>query len=280
MILTPKKYREEKILTECTRRSHDNILTHQSVYERSTTKKFDIGARWQMGERVFRYGKSIAALTDLNYAVINSHIIPDDGYEGAVVGSPVIGDKTITISDTGSAATRPKNYYQGAYIQIYRVPGAGTVTNFDQQRRVIGSTAGNGATITLTLDYPLTCNVLATVDVYPSPYSEINKAASVSSGEETFVGFASALLQANEYGWIQTWGPVNGHYNINFPGTSCASDRDCYFNAAGEIVTLSQGTGEPDTGSFSGKSYQRAGYVIPVTKSRYGSAFINLQLSP
>jgi len=232
-----------------------------------------------MGERVFHYAKSKADLTDLNYAVINSHIIPDDGWEGAIVGTAVTGDKTITIADTGNAVARPKNYYQGAYIQIYREAGAGSVTNFDQQRRVIASTAGNGVSITLTLDYPLTCDVNATVDVYPSPYSEINKAASVSSGEETFVGFASALLQTDEYGWVQTWGPVNGHYNILFPGESCASDRDCYFNAAGEIVTLSQGT-EAGNGTFTGKSYQRAGYVIPVTKSLYGSVFIQLQLSP
>jgi len=274
-LIVPKRYREESVIEECGKRAVGNELLQQSVYERSTVQRFDIGARWQMGERVFRYAKSKADLTDLNYPVINSHIIPDDGYEGAIVGTAVIGDKTITIADTGAVAARPENYYQGAYIQIYRDPGAGaSVTNFDQQRRVIASTVGNGVSITLTLDYPLTCDVNATVDVYPSQYSEINKAASVSSGEETFVGFASALLQTDEYGWVQTWGPVNGHYNIKFPGERGPNDRDCYFIATGAIVTLSQ------SGSFVGKSYQRAGYVIPVTKTLYGSVFIQLQLSP
>lgn len=278
-LITPTIYREKKIIEECGGRKHfaDNVLLQQSVYERSLTKKFEIGARWQMGERVFRYAKSKADLTDLNYAVINSHIIPDDGYEGAIVGTSVVGDKTITIADTGAAAARPVNYYQGAYIQIYRKAGAGSATNFDQQRRVIASTIGNGTSIKLTLDYPLTCDVQATVDVYPCQYSEINKAASVSSGEETFVGYASAFLQTDEYGWVQTWGPVNGHYNQHFPGDSSGdltSDRDCYFNAAGEIITLQQ------MGSFVGASYQRAGYVIPCTKGNYGSVFINLQLSP
>jgi len=274
-IITPVIYREEKLLDECGGHVSDNVLSQQSVYKRSTTKKFEIGARWQMGDRVFRYAKSKGNLTDLNYPVINSHIIPNDGYEGAVSGSPKIGDKTITILDTGAAAARPVDYYQGAYIQIYRDPGAAaSVTNFDQQRRVVASTIGNGTSITLTLDYSLTCDVNATVDVYPSQYSEINKAASVSSGEETFVGFASALLQADEYGWVQTWGPVNGHYNIKFPGENGPNDRDCYFISTGAIVTLKQ------SGSFVGKSYQRAGYVIPVTKSKYGSVFIQLQLSP
>ena len=274
-LIIPKKYREESAIEECGKRSIGNVLLHQSIYERSLVQNFEIGARWQMGERVFRYAKSKGDLTDLNYPVINSHIIPDDGWEGAIVGTAVTGDKVITIADTAVAAARPKNYYQGAYIQIYRDPGvAASVTNFDQQRRIIASTIGNGASITLTLDYPLTCDVNATVDVYPSPYSEINKAASVSSGEETFVGFASALLQTDEYGWVQTWGPVNGHYNIKFPGENGPSDRDCYFIATGAIVTLLQ------SGSFVGKGYQRAGYVIPVTKSKYGSVFIQLQLSP
>lgn len=277
MILTPKKYREEKLLSECTRRSHDNILTHQSPYERSTTKKFDLGARWQMNDRVFYYGKAGGNLGNLEYPVINSHIIPDDGYEGAISGTPVVGDTTITITDTGSAATRPLNYYKDGYIHIY----SSTVAQ-RQTRRVIGSTVGNGATITLTLDYPLTPDAsgnltVTTVDVYPNMFSEFMAPREVASGHETFVGFPQALLQSGEYGWIQTWGPVNGHYNQYFPGDSSgdlASDRDCYFTAYGEIVTLQQ------MGSFVGGSFQRAGYVIPCTKSNYGSVFINLQLSP
>lgn len=247
----------------------------QDVHERSTVQNYDIGTRLLMDERVFRYAKSISNLTDLNYAVVNSHIIPDDGYEGAVSGTPKVGDTTITILDTGAAGDRPVNYYKGAFIQIYRDPGAAaSATNFDQQRRVIASTVGNGVSITLTLDYPLTCDVKATVDVYPCQYSEIAKAAAVSSGEETFVGFAAALLQSGEFGWIQTWGPCNGHYNIKFPGENGPNDRECFFNQAGEIITMKQG------GSYVGEGWQRAGYVIPVTKSLYGSVMIMLQLAP
>lgn len=277
MILTPKKYREEKLLSECTSRSYENILTHQSVYERSTTKKFDIGSRWQMNERVFFYAKAGGNIGNLEYPVINSHIIPDDGYEGGVSGTPLVGDKTITITDTGSAATRPLNYYKGGHIHIYS-----STTAQRQTRRIIGSTVGNAATITLTLDYPLTGDTngaltVTTVDVYPNMFSEIMAPRAVAGGHETFVGFPQALLQSGEYGWIQTYGPVNGHYNQYFPGDSSgdlASDRDCYFTAFGEIVTLQQ------MGSFVGGSFQRAGFVIPCTKSNYGSVFIQLQLSP
>lgn len=250
---------------------------HQDIHTRSTAQNYDIGTRLAMDERVFRYAKSISDLTALNYAVINTHIIPDDGFEGAVSGSPVAGDRTITILDTGAAGARPVNYYAGAYIQMYQAAGGVSATNFDQQRRVIASTVGNGVSITLTLDFPLTCDVGATVDVYPCQYSEIGAAGSVASGHETFVGYAAAYLQALEFGWIQTWGPCNGHYNQHFPGDSSgdlANDRECVFNAAGEVITLQQ------MGSFVGVSYQRAGHIIPCTKSNYGSVMINLQIAP
>jgi len=243
----------------------------QDIHTVSATQNFEIGTRLAMGDRVFRYVKSISDLTDINYAVINSHIIPTDGFEGAAVG--VAGSKSVVISDTGAAGARPVNYYKGAFIQIY-----GATTPYHEMRRVVASTVGDGVSITLTLDFALLYTIGATVDVYPSIYSEIAKAGAVASGHETFVGYAMAKLTTSyPYGWVQTWGPVNGHYNQHFPGDSSgdlANDRDCVFNAAGEIITLQQ------MGTFAGVSYQRAGYILPCTKSNYGSVFIMLQLAP
>lgn len=271
-LIIPKKYKERPILDECSEGYPYKFLLEQPIYKVSPVQNFDIGTRWQIGDRVFYYAKCISNLTDINYAVINSHVIPDDGYEGAISGTPKAGDQTITILDTGNASARPKNYYQGGFIQIY-----GATTPYHQMRRVVASTPGNGVSIKLTLDYPLTYDVEMTVDVYPSIYSEVAKAGAVASGHETFVGYAMAKLAIGEYGWIQTWGPVNGHYNQFFPGDSSgdlANDRDCVFNASGEIITLQQ------MGTFSGVSFQRAGYVLPCTKSNYGSVFIMLQLAP
>ena len=243
----------------------------QDIHDLSASQNYEIGTKLVMGDRVFHYAKSISDLTDINYALINSHIIPDDGFEGAATG--VAESRSIVISDTGAAGARPVNYYAGGFIQLY-----GATTPYHQMRRVVSSTVGNGVSITLTLDYPLAYTLAATVDVYPSIYSEVAKAGAVASGHETFVGYAMAKLTTSyPYGWVQTWGPVNGHYNQHFPGDSSgdlANDRDCVFNAAGEIITLQQ------MGSFTGVSYQRAGYILPCTKSNYGSVFIMLQLAP
>lgn len=245
----------------------------QSPYESSAVQNFKVGTRLVIGECAYRYGKfAVATSLDLSYPVINGNRIPTDGAEVLTDGNGAIGDENLVVLDL---TTRIANYYQGGYLHIYRNPAvAHGLTNHDQHRNILASTVGAGTSITLTLDYPLTCIPAATCDVYPSLWSKMNIPGGVSSGEETFVGFPLCYHAQNAYGWVQTWGPVNGHYNIKFPGEQGPNDRECYFSAAGEIVTLQQG------GSFSGVSYQRAGFVIPCTISKYGSVMIFMQIAP
>jgi hypothetical protein len=277
-LIIPKKYIERlDARTESGEYFFNKNKTVQSPYDRSTTKHFPIGTRWQLSDRVFFYAKAGGNIGSLEHPVINGSIIPDDGFEGAKSGTPLIGDTTITVLDTGSSTTRPKDYYEGGYTHIYSATAGQR-----QTRRVVKSTVGNTTSITLTLDGALTGDTnglltVTTVDVYPSIFRNVKAPEAVATGEESFVGYPRARLQSGEYGWIQTWGPVNGHYNQYFPGDSSGDlkdDRDCVFNQAGEIITLQQ------MGSFVGKSYQHAGFVIPCTKTNYGSVFILLQIIP
>ena len=264
--------------------SDGNLLPdqeYQDPCERSTVQKFTIGTRLVIGERAFRYGQFHEAVGEMSYALINGNIIAGgitgDGAEVACGGTPAIGNRTLVILDTSAAGARPVNYYQGGYCFIYRNPGiAQSATNHDQFRRIVASTVGNTVSIMLTLDYPLTCVPTVTVDVYPSAYSKICKPGHSSTGEETFVGFAHAWYAASEYGWVQTWGPVNAHYVVKFLGERGApGDRDAYFTSDGGVATAKAASG---TDAY--VSFQRAGYVIPCTKSAYGSMFFNLQLAP
>lgn len=248
----------------------------QDIEETSAIQNFEIGTRLKIDDRVFHYAKFHTAVGELTYGLVNGNVIPTDGAEVLTDGNGKVGDKTLVVLDTGSSTTRPKDYYKGGYCLIYRNPAlAQSATNHDQFRRIIGSTVGNTVSITLTLDFPLTVVPAATVDCYPSIYSCVGIPGHFSSGEETFVGFAHAVIGAGEYGWIQTWGPVNAHYNVKFPGeVGPPGDRECYFNDSGEVITPKQ------SGSDSYVSRQRAGYVLPCTKSAYGSEFIMLQLMP
>jgi len=254
---------------------------YQDPNEVSLVQNFDIGTRLVIGERAFRYGKFHVAVGELSYALVNGNVIAagvtGDGAEVAYGGAPAIGDKTLVVLDTGSAANRPINYYKGGYVFIYRNPAiAQSATNHDQFRKIIASTVGNTVSITLTLDYPLVCVPGATVDVYPSAYSCIGTPGHFSSGAETFVGFAHAFHAAGGFGWVQTWGPVNAHYVVKFLGErGDPGDRDAYFTVDGGVATPKGASGSDVYVSF-----QRAGYVIPCTKSAYGSMFLNLQLAP
>lgn len=250
----------------------------QDPNELSTTQKFSIGTRLVIGERAFRYGFFHTAVGELSYALVNGNIIPDDGAEVAFGGTPAIGDRTLVVLDTGAAGDRPVNFYQGGYCFIYRNPAiAQGATNFDQLRRIAASTVGNGVSITLTLDYPLTCVPAATVDVYPSAYSKICTPGHSESGAEMFVGYAHAFHAVSGYGWVQTWGPVNGHYTgggTEWPGNNPPNDRQVVFSVEGGLRTTKS------SGTVVALASQIAGYVIPCTKSTYGSVFCYLQIAP
>jgi len=242
----------------------------------STTQNYAIGTRLILGDQSFRYGRFHTAVAEMSYAMVNGNIIPTDGAEVAVSGTIAIGDRTVTVLDTGTAGNRPVNYYQGGYVYFYR-NGAETATNHDQLRRVIASTVGTSASLTLTLDYPLTCIPSLTCDIYPSQYSKICTAGHSGSGAESFVGYASAMHGAAGFGWVQTWGPCNGHYvggGTEWPGNHGANDRQVVFSVEGGLrTTKSSGTVVP-------LASQIAGYVIPCTLSDYGSVFVYLTIAP
>jgi hypothetical protein len=259
----------------------DHILTNgwpitgnwQDPHEVSTDQNFAIGTRLILGDQSFRYGKFHTAVAEMSYALVNGNVIPTDGAEVAILAGSAIGDHTITVLDT---TVRAVNYYQGGYVYFYR-SGTETATNHDQLRRIIASTAGAGTSVTLTLDYPLTCIPIATCDVYPSQYSRIGTAGHFSSGNEMFVGYASAMHAAGGFGWVQTWGPVNGHYTggaTEWPGNHGPNDRQVIFSVEGGLrTTKSSGTVVP-------LASQIAGYALPCTAADYGSVFVYLTIAP
>lgn len=249
---------------------------YQDPNEVSLVQRFTLGTRLVIGERAFRYGHFHTAVGEMSYALVNGNVIPTDGAEVAIGGAPVIGDREVTVLDASAPGVRPVNYYQGGHAFFYRTAQAQSALNHDQFRQILSSTVGTTASLKITLDYPLTCVPSVTVDLYPSIYSLIGTPGHFSSGEEAFVGFAHAFHAAGGYGWVQTWGPCNGHSVIKFMGERGApGDRDAYFDITGGVITAKGATG---TDTYVG--HQRAGYVLPCTMSAYGSEFFYLQLAP
>jgi hypothetical protein len=91
-----------------------------------------------------------------------------------------------------------------------------------------------------------------------------------NTGAEVFVGFPCRHHAAGTYGWVQTWGPCMGHYNLAYPGSiGPPGDRDIFLTAFGEIITAKQ------SGTTVVNSLQRAGYILTTGG---GTTFFMLQL--
>jgi len=240
----------------------------QDPHETSLVQNYDIGTRLQMGERVFRYGKFTHATKEI-YAVVDHNTDAVEGfYEATNLVAGAVGDTTIVARDTGNAAARPVDYYKGGWANLFHSAAADGNTNHDIWRRITHSTVGNGVSITITLDYPLTGVCVTGVALTPSNYS--NMGAPHNTGAEVFVGFPCRYQAAGTFGWVQTWGPCMGHYNIAYPGSIGPNgDREVYFNNFGEIITPKQ------AGADAYVSYQRAGYILTTGG---GTTFFMLQL--
>jgi len=239
----------------------------QDPHETSTTKRFDIGTRLAMGERVYRYGFFNTASTDI-YAVVDKNTDAADGfYEATNLVAGAVGDATVVVRDTG-VGTRPLNYYKGGWVNLFHTAAAQSETNHDQWRRITSSTAGDGVSITLGLDYPLTSICVTGIATTPSNFSKMGKPT--NTGAEVFVGFPCRHHAASTYGWVQTWGPCMGHYNLAYPGSiGPPGDRDIFLTAFGEIITAKQ------SGTTVVNSLQRAGYILTTGG---GTTFFMLQL--
>jgi len=243
----------------------------QDPHETSLVKVFDIGTRLQIGERVYRYGFFYDSTKDI-YAVVDRNTDAADGfYEATNYVAGAVGDKTVIVRDTASAANRPVNYYKGGWVNLFHSAAAQGETNHDQWRRITSSTIGtSGAVphITIGLDYPLTSVCVTGIAVTPSNYSKMGHCT--DTGAEVFVGFPCRHHAASTFGWVQTWGPCMGHYNQAYPGSIGApGDRDVYLTGFGEIITPKQ------SGVDAYVSYQRAGYILTTGG---GTTFFMLQL--
>jgi hypothetical protein len=240
----------------------------QDPHETSLVKVFDIGTRLELGERVYRYGFFNTGTTDI-YAVVDKNTDAADGfYEATNLVAGAVGDRTVVIRDV---AARVVDHYKGGWVNLFHSVAAQSATNHDQWRRITSSTVnagGGGTTITLGLDYPLTSVCVTGVAATPSNFSKMGKPT--NTGAEVFVGFPCRDHQASTYGWVQTWGPCMGHYNLAYPGSiGPPGDRDVYLTGFGEIITPKQ------SGADAYKSYQRAGYILTTGG---GTTFFMLQL--
>lgn len=173
-----------------------NVVPAQGIYEESLTAKHPIGARMQLGERVFYYAKASEALSAGKLATSSATTITEDT---VTVAHPA-GTTAVTIT---ASATITKDQFAGGYLIVDEGTGVG------ESYRIKGNDAiTSGSTGTVTLEDGLltawsTSDTDVTLYVSPLYVQEANV-----DQKERAAGVPLTSIQANYYFWLQTYGPA------------------------------------------------------------------------
>jgi len=258
------------------------------LYIAEDTQRFVLGTRKLTWDgRAFRYGRCGTTWTSTTMGVHNDTILVCNRV-GATAAAPVtapIGASKITVTFTANVlgdstsqndAQRTgviaENELVGGYIHLQTIPVAGT--EHDENRLIVGNTAvvAGGTSMIIYLDEPLNYAMLTgttTCEILASPYANLRR-----SNDEfvSVMGVANCVATAEEYVWLQTWGPIRISPNTDTPVNR---DRQYVFDDFGTMIPA----GDYNAGTF---SPQHAGFLLEKTVATqyYHSPFINLQINP
>lgn len=247
------------------------------LYESGTTINPDyrVGDRVVLPDgRVFRYAKATNIIANIQQGV-KFWTLKSEGVGYTSATASAIGDTDITV-DGGDEGDWDLDELRGAFIIIH------THTDLKHQfRGIVGnSVSDSDGNITIYLDSPLTHTITSShsVEVHLNPYSSVRQANSTTGKPGSHYSSVAGIPNkhttvANEYLWIQTWGPcwVNPHGTLGYAST--AGERQLIFDWEGSVSFEGDAVG-------TGASMQDAGFQIERQTSGTGSAFFMLQINP
>lgn len=258
-------------------RHENNIL---GVHEVSTTQRFELGTRYRIGDKIYRYGLSVGVCragrgVQHNLAVAGGESGPD---WVLLSGSHSIGDMSVTIA-AGTHVAYTKNQLAGGQILISDAEIDANDNN-PQNRTIAGNEASaSGAILKVYLDTPLSraVTILTRVFLMPNFYANLvcgdNTPANTGrEGWQSHAGVPAAYVSASgKYFWVQTWGPIW----IAMQGTTGKTQY------GREVVFRHDGTLDlHDDDDTHAKYAQHAGYILDKTGTEVGATFIMLQVNP
>jgi hypothetical protein len=172
----------------------------QGLYQESSTPKFAIGAKLELGDnRVFRYSYASAAITVGKVVSTDSAqtIVADANgvFVAAAAGSTEISVTDATLSSVAL------NHYAGGYF--------GNITN-GEQYRIKSNTAASSNLVKFTFYDGIATAVVASDDymLYGGPYNGVIT-ATVGTGDTAYdrvVGVNPIAVTSGYYFWLQTAG--------------------------------------------------------------------------
>jgi len=244
------------------------LISGQSIYEESTTQKFPLGTRIQVGERTFRYAHSGAAI-----------------YGGAVAGQPALSGATTTLQTavpvavaTVGGATRvyvtavttvqAANLFAEGYAVISEVTATpDAVYTFRIKSHTSLALTGTASYIDMYDEIPVALDTSDRLALTTSLYKDII-VLPVSTATGAPLGVTPIVITSGYYFWLQTWGPCGIRMEVGATGIGTDVIMATTPAAAGSPIV--------DAASTVGT---RIGYLLNIGTDDYG-ALVYLQLAP
>ena len=170
----------------------------QGLYEESSTPKFAIGAKLELGDnRVFRYSYASAAITVGKVVSTDSAQLIVADADGVFVAAAA-GSTEISVTDA-TLSSVALNHYAGGYF--------GNITN-GEQYRIKSNTAASSNKVTFTLYDGIATAVAASDDymLYGGPYNGVITATVAGGDYDRVVGINPIAVTSGYYFWLQTRG--------------------------------------------------------------------------
>jgi len=251
----------------------------QGIHQLSTTQRYKIGARLQMGNKVYHYAHAgNICIPDAAVKVIH----PEDISFATPVAALVTGatSMAITVAATDGPTANgliPANYLEGGIVVVFPV-GGNKVFNRTILSNTAQTVAAIGGPITVVLDAPIPLNVaivgsgvVAMASVYANVAHYLYQVE--AAGFSSTVGVATLPAVAGQYLWLQTWGPcwVAGSADLNVG----VDNRAVGFKGDGGISDLD------DAGNHVQILSQKAGHTLTNARGGgQGESFFMLQIDP
>ena len=231
----------------------------QETHAQSATQNYILGTRRIIWDgRIYKYAKATNIISSTNFGLKFWAELGDGIAYTAPLQVQSVGDTTIKVDSGKGDAGIAKDELVGGYVIIHTHG-----ESYDQFRGILSNTlADANGYVTITLDAPLTIAIELTfgVEVYPNPYASVQvKQASHGGGGDRYSSVAGMAniktAVANQYIWIQTWGPrwINPQGDVGSVVT--VDRRGLVFDYEGSITQV-------DVNIATTAKMQYAGFII------------------
>lgn len=257
---------------------YETASQYDFLYTTSVIKdpEYDIGDRVVLADgRVFRYAKATNIISATQFGLKFWGQL-DDGIDyTAPIQTELATARQLTV-DAGAEGDYVVDELKGGYIIIHTHSVNNHIT-----RGIIGNTASDGdGNVTIYVDAPwgVVIAVAYGVETCPNPYASVRvKQASHGGGGDRYSSVAGMpavkTTVANQYLWLQTWGPCWVNPQGDVAHVAAVDRRGLLFDYEGSITQV-------DVSDATAKKMQYAGFIITRDDSGgTGPPLIMLQIS-